>query len=718
MDALRQGVLFLRRRFVSIGLIALLFGVLSILAVSRIEKGYESSIQLMIERPPSSPAEADLKPGATQEPSFVDGQVYVLQSSEVLLQVLQDPAFSDDPDFRREPPTALGLMVRNGIARARAALGIPPDPAPDADLVAAREQAFALRELRRMIEVDRKGDSNVVDLSVIASDPRKAAALAEKIGSVYIADRINAQTQTAIRASEWLGERAVDLQVKLAAAEDAVEAFKIQNNLIAGETGTTLSEQQMFELNSELIKTRAELAQRRAAYGQALVLLRTGGDIQSLPVLQESEFIMALRTELLAAIRRENDLVEQSGEGHLQLPQVRTKRRELERQLDEEVGRRIDMLGNEVETLEAREELVDSALRAANAQSGIESQSGVELRELERIAQAHKVLYERYLGNASIANEGASYLSSGITLIGRAIVPIDPVYPPTKVFVVFGILFGILVGVLYGILREALHRGFITAGQVERKLGLPVLAAIPRLPRKTTLMDLVINDPMSSYSEAVRVLRHELLGGLKSSGAPVVLITSATADEGKTGLAAALGESALSAGKQVLLIDADLRRRGLTQVFGMQGERGLTDILRGGRFEDPDADDAKGAPGLFVIPAGSRATNPTDLLASPAFQRFLQTSRNAYDLIILDGPPVANIADASILSRESDTAAMVVRWKKTPESIVTEALKRLDAGKVGGIVLSAVDLHALASYGETYGGYVQDNATRGPARVG
>lgn len=686
---IRQGRLFLRRWLSTIIVTALIFGLVTGFLVSRIEKGYESSIQLLVERPPSNPAETIGNDPSSRDPSFVESQIYALQSSKILLKVVNDPSLKDYDDFQRPPPAywkvALGLAVS------------PDDPA-----VVQSEQkaeAYGLRTLSRMIDVSRKGESNVIDVSVLANSPEKAVTIAEMIGQYYIADRVEAQIETAQLSSQWLNDRAVDLRVKLSEAEDAVEAFRINNNLIAGQTGSTLSEQQVFELNSELIKTRAELAEKRASFDRAQLLQTTGGDLQTLPQLQQSTIIMSLQEELLAVTRRQIDLEENFGLDHPQLPQVLQTRQQLEDQLQSEVSRRIEMLGLEVETLQSRERLIQTALQDAQTQSGRENQSGVELRELERVAESYRFLYERYLSGGSIANEAANYVGSGISLIGSAIYPTEPVYPPSKVFIVFGILFGAGFGALFGFVREALRPGFVTARDAEATLNLPVLATIPKIHGRKNMMDLASDDPTSPFGEAVRVLRYALTKEAKKFGGNVILMTSATSDDSMSELVLAIGESADGSDLRVLIIDANMQNPQLSRLLEMTDEPGLSDILLGQHVaEMPEADDPRR--GLFVTCAGSEVASPTDLLVGQNLRRFLVQARRSYDLVIVDGPPIADSSGASILLENCDAACVAVTWGKTPEPVVASALRRLDQAKVAGIVLTSADLRAMSGFGE------------------
>ncbi len=715
-DFLRHAGAFVRRRFRVILTGAGIGLALAVLIVAQLETRYESELLLRVEQPARSPIEAETKAATTTE-AFVDGQVYIIESTEVLREAVQRAGLTEEPYFQPRPKSWLSRQIAALKGLVAPAAQTDTEPAAGNGEMSAAE-AYAVRTLRANLDAYRRGDTELISIKVTANSPRLAARAANAVGAAFEANRQAAQFDRASRVAGWLDDRALELQQKLADAEDAVAAFRIENGLISGEPGTTLSEQQLTQLNTELIDTRAELAQRRAAYSRFAEVVAAGGDVQSLPEVQGSEIVGALRARKLELDRREVELGGASA-SNPRLSSIREERSAIEAQMGAEVDRILEGLRNEVETLEARERLVVEALAQAGGETGLASRSSVELRELERRAAAYRALYERYLSNAGLVDEGITYLSSGIEIVDPAAVPKEAVYPPRKVFMLFGLLFGGAFGALYGAVREALLPGFMTGRQIGRVTGLPVLACVPQLGANENAQTLTRDAPMSAYAEAIRALRHELAGPDDSrEESPVVLLTSSSSGEGKTTLAAALATSAAAGGQNVLLIDADLRRGSLSKQFAPEGEAngpGLSDVLNAGTWSLPVLE--PGAGEIDLLSRGSPVASPTDLLASRNLRDYLDDVRDAYDLIVIDGPPVANMADAPILARLADSVAFVVRWNETPRDVVSEAIQRLgDSAATLGVALNGVDLQQAAQYGETYGQYVLTSVQTGPTR--
>lgn len=180
----------------------------------------------------------------------------------------------------------------------------------------------------------------------------------------------------------------------------------------------------------------------------------------------------------------------------------------------------------------------------------------------------------------------------------------------------------------------------------------------------------------------------------------VVQVTSAVPNEGKTTIALSLAASAVAAKLKVLFIDADLRHPAATRIFGFEKEVGLVDFLLGEavvqdviRFHD------KG--GYWVLGAGSRTQNPTDLLGSVRMKSMLEAFREAYDLVVLDSPPVAPVVDPVVISQLCDKVVLVVRWGATARDLVKQCVAKIPGHrKIAGTAFNLVNDRLARKYGK------------------
>ncbi len=210
---------------------------------------------------------------------------------------------------------------------------------------------------------------------------------------------------------------------------------------------------------------------------------------------------------------------------------------------------------------------------------------------------------------------------------------------------------GLFLGLLLAWIRDQLDRTVRSADEIESLTGSPVLATIPLVRQPDALSTPALADAYSF----LRVNLGVTLGGSQGT---IVSVTSSREGEGKTSTAIGLGRSLVGAGRRVLLIDADLRRGGLSRALGVDGRRGLTECLRG-ELSPEDALVMIG--GMYVFPAGSGDLNSAALLDSARFENMLHDFRETYDSIVVDTTPARAIADAVLVGARSDGIILVAR---------------------------------------------------------
>jgi capsular exopolysaccharide synthesis family protein len=215
-----------------------------------------------------------------------------------------------------------------------------------------------------------------------------------------------------------------------------------------------------------------------------------------------------------------------------------------------------------------------------------------------------------------------------------------------------------------------------------------------------------VSKPAAAYAEALRSAYTAITLGALDQPPKVIMVTSGLPDEGKStftaSLAALLAKS--SPDKRVIVVDCDLRRSSITEALAAAGsddtlEQYLTDQKR---LEEVIKRDETS--NVHFIAARRNTPNATEMLGSQTMQRFINTLTEAYDVVLLDTPPVMAVADARVIVPMSDYVIVLIRWEKTPRELAINALKLLrDMRKRIGVVLSQVNVRRHARYG--YGDY-------------
>jgi capsular exopolysaccharide synthesis family protein len=241
--------------------------------------------------------------------------------------------------------------------------------------------------------------------------------------------------------------------------------------------------------------------------------------------------------------------------------------------------------------------------------------------------------------------------------------------------------------------------------------GVPVLATVPHDPRARTAPLIIEGSVRSTRAEALRQLRTNLRFVDVDQPTRAMAITSACPGEGKSTTACNLAIVLAEAGKRVVLVDADLRRPRLAEYLDLEGAIGLTNVLAG-QIRVETALQHWGSTGVFVLASGSIPPNPSELLGSRNMADLVAALSAAFDVVIIDTPPLLPVTDAAVLATAVDGTLLVTRHGHTTTSQARQAAEALRAveGRVLGTVLNMVP----GRRAQTYSYYDASIATAGP----
>ncbi|WP_448617018.1 polysaccharide biosynthesis tyrosine autokinase [Modestobacter sp. URMC 112] len=294
-----------------------------------------------------------------------------------------------------------------------------------------------------------------------------------------------------------------------------------------------------------------------------------------------------------------------------------------------------------------------------------------------------------------------------VTVTDAPELPISPSAPDLRRYLAMGILVGVSLGAALAVARVHLDRSVRSAEDASKLSGAPVVGVILRDDNLLT-QHTIDRNSNSRTAEAYRQLRTNLQFLNVDEPPKVIMISSAVPSEGKTTVAVNLALTLAETGRQVVLVEADLRRPRVTRYLGMVGGVGLTNILAG----TADLDDVlqrHGGGQLAVVGAGPTPPNPSELLASSHMLTFLDDLRTKNDFVLIDAPPLLPVADASGLAVMVDGVVLSIRYGSTSKEQLREAgltLERIGA-RVLGVVLNIVpaqaELTSAYGYGYAYG---------------
>jgi polysaccharide biosynthesis transport protein len=646
-----------------------------------------------------------LMAGLSGDQSVVRSEMEILKSRALADKVAEKLNMDTWPEYNpslRQPGFFDALLspiswVTNAI---RSLTTSSSAAALDAEARTRDRKAAEVTLLMDRMEITNDGRSYLIKIHAQSTNRNAAALIANTYVDFYLLDQIEAKFDAVKRATGWLNDQLDTLRDKVRDSERAVEVYKDQNNLTQTTKGTTLSEQQMSELNSQLILATADRAQKESSLAQ----IRSGNNESS--AVLNSPLVEKLRADEADLMHKKAELSNRYQPSHPTMVNLQSQIEEIKRKIDDEAGKTVRGLQGDVNAARAKENSLREQLGSIQKSANQEGKLDVQLRELQREADANKLLYENFLTKFKQTSSEEDIQQADARLVSSALPPRIPSFPKKTVLVGLAFLVSLLVGAAAAFILERLDNGFRSAEQVEKLLGVSTLGLVPGVVRQELPQDVVVKRPTSQYSESIRSIRTALRYSDVDNPPKVVLITSSLAGEGKTVFAGSLARSVARSGGKSLLVDCDLRRPSVAKLLGVNGEPGMLDVFAENANIDAliriDEDS-----GMHYIPSKGGTANPQDLLSSQQMRSFLERMRARYDLIVLDAPPVLAVSDPIILSHFVDTTIYLVRWETTPRPIVTGAVKMLrsNGGDIAGVVLSRVNARKHATYGYGDNGY-------------
>jgi len=646
--------------------------------------------------------------GLPTDPTSIENQVQILRSRSLMSRVVDKLHLMDDQEYGPGKPGLLGVAVYflNPLH------WLPQPISTKTDIEKVQELRNAtIDRLLGGETVAAQGRSSSILITFNSVDPNKAAIIANAIADAYVEDQLVAKFEASQKATQWLADRIQELSTQVQTAEAAVQEYKAENGLTETETGTSLVDQQMANLNSQLITVRSDLAEKEARYARVVQLQKTG-HADDVTQVVESPLISQLRGQETELLRQEADLTSKYGPRHPKMLDLESQKRNLQAKIAEEVQRVVQTVGNDAAIARARVGSLQASLSHLTGQSTVDSKARVKLKELEAKASSGRQLYEAFLSRFKEAQGQEGIQSPDARVISRSEVPKSPSFPNKALAFGVAVPGGLLLGFLLAMLAERLDAGFRTVHQVERLLGVPVLSTLPEIQGldKTggQAADRVVDKPMSSYSEAVRGLQMGLVLSNVDKRPKVVLVTSSVPEEGKTTVAISLARLAAQGRQKVIVVDADLRRPSVAETLGLPTAmtNGLVQVLSGDITLD-QAVIADPRSTAMILPAFKAPGSPPDILGSTAMERIIEGLKANYDLVVIDSAPLLPVNDTKVIVHMADAVLFVVRWEKTPRDAVVQGARALADihASVAGVALTRANAERYRYYSYGYQSY-------------
>ncbi len=352
--------------------------------------------------------------------------------------------------------------------------------------------------------------------------------------------------------------------------------------------------------------------------------------------------------------------------------------------------------------LKATQQQIETTQTQITGLSGIQNRTPDQDTQLQQLNTQLAGLRNAY---ATLLASSTNSSANQVSIVDPAVASSGPAAPKLVTNTLLGILVGLLLAIAISFLIEYLDDTVKTAQDVEAVTHLPALGTIAQMKGATGRRRLswlaTLTNPRSPGAETFRILRTNLEFASLDEPLHTVLVTSSVPGEGKTTIASNLAAAFAQAGHRTLLVDADLRQPDIHQLFGLDNERGLTDLLRSDEIALSDVVHPTQERNLLVLTSGRLPPNPAELLGSQRMRNVMARLAASADLVIFDSTPVAMVTDAVVVSTLVDGTLIVVEAGRTTEDSLKRGREAL--AKVGARVLGvAVNRVPVAGFAYSY----------------
>ncbi len=628
---------------------------------------------------------------------IIESEVAIIKSATLLQAAITDVGVDRynqiDPAFQ-SPGFLSQLMNRMGPFISAS----PKEPSS----VSAEEQRISriIHALRNGMQVQRVGDSYVIQISIRTPEPELSSATANALAQGYIRRQLQDRRRVAENATRWLSNQVAARELDLAQAEQAVETFK-REQLALSSSSDALLEQRLAAVNIQLVEVVAAYTTEAARLAQITEFIDASGALAAADT-QQSALILALRTRRTELLQQDLQLARTYGPNHPERLGIATELSRLEKEIRQEVHNVAQSIRNEISVLAIRQRALENEVADLQEDLADNASAMLSLRQLEREAEAAHDTYDELLSRLGETRAQTEIQRAEARMVNAAQVPLAPSSPRVKLLTAFGAALGLSIGMLAALSIELLSSGFINSAEVARSTGLAVLAIIPQEDVTTAaqVMAKVNGHAFSPFAERIRHLRTMLEMGGSRDSCRAIAVLSSNAEEGKTTTALALARSFGTMGKKTLILDLDTRNSALTHELTQANLRDLGDFLAGDANLDEViySDDTLG----FSVAGSSKYTAIlADSVSAGVLQDVVDQLREKFEVIVIDSPPLLAVSDGLQIASVSDDVLYLVEYRNTPKKAVLQGLSGLRHIGIQptGIVLTKAETdHATPNY--------------------
>jgi capsular exopolysaccharide synthesis family protein len=587
------------------------------------------------------------------------GSVYVSSQAPLVLDI-RAVAPEETRDLEEMRSVELGMTSTSLLQRLIEKNRLADDPsfAP----AGASDQTL-LGVLAGRVKVELVRGTRLIEINVDDTDAERAKALVESLVAEYEAWTAERQQAITLRANEGLAREEKVLRERMESSAQKLQEFRLQNSVsgIDGLEGGPL-QSVLATLSSQL--TEATAARLRLESEFEAFTKFDSSNPEALAGLQITEIGTEVLAQIKAIQQKESEFARVKERYLFKHPayiEVANEIALMKTTLDATVRAAGEAI--EQRYAVAKENELKLASEVARARESAVAVEGVreKFRRMSREAEADRTLHDSVALRVRETSLAASVPASVLRWESSPLVPEFPRSPRKIIFAAVGAFAGLLGGMVILVGLELGNRKVRGSAAAAQAAGAPLLASLPQMSHSGDGM-ILLSEPSSAGAEAFRRLRAVLAPPPGSTTARTILFASAKSGEGKSFCALNYAASLAMQGHRTLLLDADLRRPGLSRehLVGAAPDSGLGGYLAG-KIEPAEACFTTSLPNLYMMSSGPMRTDAAELLAGTRFPSLLEDAYRWFDRVVIDAPPVLSVSDCLAITRYADRTCLVVR---------------------------------------------------------
>ena len=640
---------------------------------------------------------------------YYQTQYEILKSKSLALKVIKDLDLKNSPEFT---PKDGGFSLMGTISSSmkyvlewiKGITSSAENPA-DKNFNPDHEYNEIIEAYLGRLNVSPIRNSRLVDVSFEGGDPEIVARIANTHAKLYTQSGLERKYSASEDAIAWLNLRIKEEAKILKEKETDIQKFREKEGLAAVdfEDRQGIIIQSLNDLNAALIQATTERLKKENLFYELTRLSQQPEMVESMPAIASNQVIQELKSQYVELTGEYYNLSNKYGKEHPKMVRLSAAMKGIKEKIAQEVKKTLQSVEAEYRLALAEEKSIRQAMEEKKREALALNAKQIEYNSLKRDMETSRSLYESLLKRAKEAGLTEGLKATNIVVVDPARIPDHPVKPKKARNILLAIIVGLTLGVGLAFFFEYLDNTINTPDELERYFKVPFLGVVSKFKADAPGEEIIVHsNPKSNVAEGFRTIRTNLLFSSPDVEKKHILITSPLPRDGKTLQAANIAVSFAQMGKKVLLIDADMRKPRIHEIFNLERSPGLSEYLAG-KESGPQS---TGITGLEVFTSGRTSPNPAELLGSKRMKELLGSgrARDDFDMVIIDSPPVLSVADAAILSVVSDGVVLVVNAGSTPRPAIQRAIQQLSdvEAKLIGCVLNNMDFKKESYYYSYY----------------